>query len=162
MKKYTPYDFDEKVEYREYSQIGEEYRKRFLNKKIKGKDKDKENSSLDTYLEWKRYFIEKFSRRCDWNCNFLHYLKRRLRINERKVDLVKTVAVPIYISEFSCLMTIYQSNEMKIPIYVQIAMLFSAITVTVIATFCLIHMYSSRICFYTDCINIAENMDASN
>lgn len=151
-KLYTPYGFDEKVEYKIYNQIGEEYRRTVLGKKEKKQVKIL--PSFVTYLEWKGYFINKFSKSRDWDCNFAHYLNRKLRTNEKIVDLIKCIAVPIYISEISCLLIIYQSGEIQISISTQIAMLFVAIIITVIASFWLIHIYSSRTHFYMDCIDI--------
>lgn len=159
-KLYTPYGFDEKVEYKIYNQIGEAYRITVLGKKEKKQIKIL--PSFDTYLEWKGYFISKFSKSCDWNCNFTHYLSKKLRKNKRIVDLIKSVVVPIYIGEFSCLITIYQSNSVKIPICVQIAMLFVAIIITVIVSFWLIHIHSSRTHFYVDCIDIIEDTNTSH
>ena len=149
-----PYGFNEEVEFKIYSQIGELYRETVLGKNSKKQDKN--IPSFNTYLEWKEYFINKFFRSFDWNCNFTHYLNRKRRTNEKIVDLIKSVVVPIYIGEISCLITIYQSNEIQISICTEIIMLLSAIIITVISSFWLIHKYTSRTQFYMDCIGIIK------
>lgn len=78
-KLYTPYGFDEKVEYKIYSHIGEGLRKVVLGKGVRKKNEN--YPSFDSYMEWKKYFVNKFSGGSDWNGNFSHYLNKKLRIS---------------------------------------------------------------------------------
>lgn len=159
-KLFAPYGFDEKNEYKIYRQIGEEYRKAILGKKIKKQINNVH--SFDTYLEWKEYFINKFSKSCSWNCNFYHYLNEKYRICQRKLELYVSVAVPIYVGEISCLITIYQSDEIELTICQQLFMLLVAIILTIVISFISIRRCSCKMHFLADCKSIIDKMGPSH
>ncbi len=154
-KLYKPYGFDEKVEYKIYSQIGENYRKKFAGKKTNNID----NITFDKYSEWEKYFKDKFFKG-DYNAiNFDHYLNRMHRRYIRNIELYKAIAIPIYVGEFQCLITIYQSNA---TLLILNAMLLLAIALTVFFSFYFIFKNSIRATFFEDCIKIIEDIDTSH
>lgn len=154
MKKYAPYYFDEKNEYYIYTRIGERYREAFLGKEKKSYD----SFEFKNYIEWKTYFIKKFINSDNNDINFQRFLNRRMRRFMRNLDLVRSVAVPIYVGEFSCLISIFQSNKIQL----SITMLLVAIVINVIVIFYLIHVYSSKVSFYEDCIDIVINENTNH
>lgn len=153
-RKYIPYNFDEKYEYRVYSRIGRKYIKEFKSKKTR--KRIVKYPEFDKYLEWENYFKDKFIKNNDNDCNFLHYLNRKFRTNKVKLELCKTVVVPVYVGEFTGLMAIYQSDKIIIPIDQQIIMLFSAIILTLIFCFWFICYFNNKVSFYNDCIDIIK------
>lgn len=156
-KMYKPYGFDERVEYKIYSQIGERHRKEFL-----GKMKKREEKFLmfDKYSEWERYFIDKFLKGESNDCNIQHYLIRKLRMQKRCEELYKTVVVPIYVLLVSAIVSMYSSKNYSISQLIN-ALLVGIIIILVASLFS-IQFYSTRKCFYKDCINIIENFNTSH
>lgn len=156
-RKYTPYNFDEKKEYKIYNNIGERYRKEFVGEKTKVNEK---YPDFDKYLEWEKYFTVKFLNGDNNDCNFLHYLNRKLRIQKRCVELYKTVAVPIYIMMVSATISMYSSKNY--PILSLNEMLIIGIIIILVSSLYSTHVYTAKKCFYEDCIKVIENLDTSH
>ena len=151
-KEYIPYNFNEKYEYKIYSQIGLEYRKECKGKKRK---KNKKMLSFDKYSEWEKYFSDKFLM-SDYNAyNFLHYLNEMLRMYQKFEDYFKALVIPVYMALITILLTIYLSMGFA-PKRLIFALIVSVIMVIIICMYFL-HQYSNRINFYADCLKIIND-----
>lgn len=118
MKKYRPYNFDEKHEYEIYSKIGKKYHKGRAGKNRKDNE---EELSLDKYLDWEKYFKEKFLLDENNDCNFKHYLNKILRENQKCKEGIKSLVIPIYVALITILLTMY--STMGFPIEILLATL---------------------------------------
>lgn len=152
-KKYMPYNFDEKYEYKTYINVGMKYKNSFLAKKQK--EYPDEYLDVDNYTAWKDHFINQYLKRVtsDSVCNFAHYLNRELRRINKNLDCIKTLALPVWILEITGIITIATTDDNKKPIFV--GFILSILLLIFIVVF-LINRYTAKINFYTDCIRIIE------
>lgn len=148
-KKYTPYSFHEKTEYKIYARIGKRYQKECLKKNRKNHTQGLE---FDKYSEWEKYFINKFLM-SDYNaCNFLHYLIGNLRVYQIFEGFIKNLMMPLYVAILTIVMTIYKPSQDEL----FISLLGGTIFITIIGMLCSI-AFGKTINFYEDCIKIIEN-----
>lgn len=115
-KKYTPYRFDEKKEYKIYHNIGKRYRKEFTGEKSKVNEK---YPDFDKYSEWEKYFTKKFLLNNYNTCDFLHYLNEKLRFYQIFRECLKSLVIPIYVAILTIILTIYST----VPVHVEIKQL---------------------------------------
>lgn len=153
-KKYTPYNFDEKKEYRIYKNIENKYRKEIKGEKFK---ENKESFNFDNYLEWEKYFINKFSMSNNNACNFWHFLNRRLRMYNRCAELYKTVVAPIYIAIVSIIISIFSSKGYSTLLLTNALLV--GIVIILIAVLYSVHVNTAKKYFYEDCMKIVENIN---
>lgn len=150
--KYRPYNFDEKIEYKIYKNIGGRYRREFTGKKLKT---NKKYPDFNTYLEWEMYFKNKFSKGARNDCNFKHYLNKELLMNQRFLEIAKSLAIPVYICEITALVTVYSAidklNEMSDYVVLIITIF------TIIFGFNIISHFDKKVIFLKDCINIIDS-----
>lgn len=157
MKKYTPYDFNTKYEYRTHKYVGRDYGKlKTSNKRIIGKKSPRKNQDrymvCNTYTEWKRH-VKSIIRKDFSNYeDFLHWLYLMKRDSEKGLQIVINVQIPIYIVFVSAIMGI--SNSLDAIIWIVSTVLF-VVGYAVIAVLILISALS-RIHFYNDIIEIAK------
>lgn len=151
-KKYTPYNFDKKIEYKIYSKIGESYYNQFKGNKSK---KYKRYPDVDKYMEWKSYFKNKYSTNAFNDCNFIHYLNRLLRIYQRNLEIYKSVEIPLFISEITIFMSIYAANHFPMQTLINVTMLVLILTACI--GIYLILGASRKVNFYVDCINVIDS-----
>lgn len=154
-KKYTPYNFDEKIEYKIYENIMERYNREFLGKKTKV---HKEYPDFDKYTEWKTYFESKFLNGISNNCDFKHYLNDRLRIYQSLVDISKSVVTPICIAVITLVLTIYATSGFSF-----IALLSSLLVGIIIIMIYLMYLvweHGKMVNFFEDCINIIDSKES--
>lgn len=148
-KKYTPYNFDEKLEYKIYDNIGERYKKEFMGKKTKANE---EYPDFDKYKEWRKYFKKKFLIGVSNKHDFKKFLNRRLRIYQRFREVFLSVALPIYIGIITTEIELFSNEYYPTSVLIS-AMVVGAISILVISIF-FVHKYSTRICFFEDCIDL--------
>lgn len=157
-KKYTPYGFDEKVEYKIYAKIGKRYYKEYSRKKVR--KRSKKIIEFNKYIEWENYFAEKFSLSANNECNFYHYLMRELRLQQKLEDVIKTLVIPTYLTLITVMLTIYSTQNF--PFYeLCIALILGLVMVLSISMYFL-YKYSRRVDFYNDCIKIIEAKSTSH
>lgn len=147
--KYTPYNFDEKLEYKIYDNIGERYKSEFMGKKpiINEKIPD-----FDKYSEWKDYFKNKFSKGFSNKGDFKKYLKRRLRIYQRLREVFVSAALPIYIGIMTMEIELFSKEYYPTRVLIS-ALVIGAIFILIISIF-FVHKYRTRINFFKDCIDL--------
>lgn len=180
MKKYAPYGFDFKFQYRTYKNIGKTYwinfkaKKNFLYKirrmtrEIINKN-EKKYKNFDTFSQWEDYIHEefgakKFSNQKDCIC----YLKRSKRTAEIFCDMIGAVITPMYVVLLSIGATlIFNTDIVKIDTY-DLSMIkayiingyiYMSIMLTIVFCFLMLHFfkYRRKIYFYKDLINVLLN-----
>lgn len=156
-KKYTPYNFDEEIEYKIYNNIRERYNRKFLGKKTKV---HKEYPGFNKYTEWETYFKNKFLTEISDKCEFKYYLNDRLRVYQGLEDISKSVVTPIYIAVITLVLTIY--STIGLSFIVLICSLLVGMILIMISLMCIIWEHGRKVNFYEDCINILEQEDTSH
>lgn len=156
---YTPYNFDEKYEYKIYSQIGVRYHEECSEKKRK---KNRKRLSFDKYSDWEKYFLDKFLM-SDYNvCNFLHYLKGNLRVYQMSRECIKNLVIPIYVAILTIILTIYSTVPIHVEIKDLIITLFVGTIIIIIVGMFFLYQFGRNINFYKDCIKIIKNTITSH
>lgn len=158
-KNYLPYNFDEKYEYRTYFNIGTRYRDSFFGKKQK--ENGNKYRDLDTYLSWKNYFFKKYLNKCslDSKCNFAHYLNKKAEFYKMKLEIIKAIAIPVYVLEITAFVTVL-SNEFR-NLYMLIFLIVLLCFLIVIGI-SYIEKYERKVRFYKDCIVIINDNISSH
>ena len=157
--KYTPYNFNEKYEYKTYINIGTGYKVSILGKKQK---KNSTNySDLDNYTSWKNYFVHKYLNKCssDSKCNFMHYLNKKAELCKLKLDIIKVIAIPAYILEFTAFFTIL-SDEFRNLYMINSLMILLCFLIGIGVIF--LSKFSRQVRFYKDCIEIINDNISSH
>lgn len=155
-KRYTPYNFEEKIEYEIYRKIGSKYYLEFKH----GKKRDNiEHVNFNKYLEWEEYFIKKYSMGYNNECNFLHYLIQNNRMYLQEMEVYKSIMIPLEIAITTIIMTIYSSQY-------SLAVMIGSLTIImiIIAVFCTYSLFQNqkKADFYKDCINIMKKLLTSH
>lgn len=153
-RKFSPYNFDEKHEYEIYSQIGKEYYRKWI-----GKPQKHVCPSFDKYTEWEKYFQQKFWINENNTCNFVHYLKQMLMINKKFEEYFKALVIPCYMTLITITLTVYSS--MEISHETLIITLISSLLAVMLICMLFLRLYSNKIQFYRDCINVIGDCNAS-
>lgn len=156
-KKYTPYNFDEEIEYKIYSNIRERYNRKFLGKKTKV---HKEYPDFDKYTEWETYFKNKFLTEISDECEFKYYLNDRLRVYQGLVDIGKSVVTPILIALITIVLTIY--STIGLSFIALICSLLVGMILIMISLMCIIWEHGRKVNFFEDCINIIDSDESSH
>lgn len=154
--RYTPYNFDEKIEYEIYRKIGSKY---YLEFKHRKKRDNKEHLNFNKYLEWEEYFIKKYSMGYNNERNFLHYLIQNNRIYFREMEIYKSLMIPLEIALITIIMTIYSSQ------YSLAVMIWSLVIIMIIIAFlCTYSLFKNqkKADFYKDCIKIMKKILTSH
>lgn len=155
-KRYTPYNFDEKIEYKIYRKIGNKYYLEFKH----GKKRDnKEHLNFNKYLEWEEYFIKKYSKGYNNERNFLHYLIQNNRMLLQEIEIYKAIMIPLEIAIFTIIMTISSSQ------YSFASMIGSLFIIMIIIAFlCTYSLFKNqkKADFYKDCIKIMKKILTSH
>lgn len=157
-KKYTPYGFDEKFEYKIYAKIGKRYYKEYNRKKVR--KRSKKIIEFDKYIEWENYFAEKFSLSTNNKCNFCHYLIKELRLQQKFVDVIKTLVIPSYLAVITVMLTIYSAQGLSFHV-LYLTLMWGLVMVLSISMY-LLYKHSMRVDFYNDCIKVIEAKKTSH
>lgn len=146
--KYVPYKFNEKKEYKTYLNISKQYIKYYKGKKINNK-----YPTLNKYTDWKKYFIKKFLKYFYNHGDFKHYLIAKLRINQRNLEILRAIVVPIYVALITVLLNLSDENDpMGLKLFV-----FFLIVFMVVFQLCMACKLDRKINFLKDCIDIVAN-----
>lgn len=148
-KKYTPYNFDEIIEYKIYTRIGKKHYKEFMHKKRR---ECKELLDFDKYTEWEKYFSTKYSNGDNNYNNFIHYLIQNYRMYQHTKELCKAFMIPMCIAIVSIMITIYITEKYSVEML--IGALF--ICVALVEVPCVVSFFSNqkKEDFYKDCIEV--------
>lgn len=180
MRKYIPYDFDMKYQYRTYKNIGETHRIDFKAKKnflykiwrvarnLINKN-EKKYMKFDTFSQWENYICEefgknKFSNQIDCIC----YLKRSKRSKETACNMLGAIVTPIYVVLLTMGITLVFNSDMAgidannlnaIRAYIFYGYFCMAFILFFILLFLMSNFikYRRRINFFDDLIMILEN-----
>lgn len=164
-KKYRPYNFDVKYEYRTYKNIGVNHRLEFLagksliykiKKFIRNciNQKEKRYRNFDTYLQWKEYFVDKMPKDSVNRINLYHYLKESRDNTQFLTNEGETVAVPIYVAFLSISTALF--IEEKYPsIIIILTMLFLMLWIFDIVEK-MLRLFITRSSFYQECMNVLK------
>ena len=153
-KNYTPYNFDEKIEYKIYLNIGQRYKRESMGKKSKV---NKKYPDFDKYTEWEKYFKNKFINE-NSDKNFKHFLKNKLRMYQCYIDAGKSVVTPICIAAITILLTIYATMGFSIEVLL-VPLLVGLIIIMFYLTY-LVWEHDRKVNFFEDCINIIDNEES--
>jgi len=107
-RKYLPYEFDFKYEYRTYKKIGREEKRRYRAENcflfkvwwniIKRRNRhEKKYKIIKNYSEWKAYVSEKKSNYIG-NEDFIHFLKSNARKSEYSQGIIGNIVTPVYVA----------------------------------------------------------------
>lgn len=109
MRKYIPYSFDMKFQYRTYKNIGKTHwidfkaKKNLLYKiwrivRRTINKNEKKYKNFDTFSQWEYYIRKEFdTKKFDDKKNYIRYLKRSERNAETICDMIGAVVTPIYV-----------------------------------------------------------------
>ena len=185
MKKYMPYGFDLKFQYKTYRNIGKSYWIEFnAKKKILYKirkiirnvlnKKEEKYRNFDSFSQWESYIYEEFdekklANRKDYIC----YLKRSKRNIEIFCDMIGAVITPIYVVMLTMGATIVlnadtigidtsDSNIIKAGILH--GFICMSIILVVVLSFLMLQFikYRRKIYFYKDLIMVLENENTNH
>ena len=109
-KLFQPYGLDMQYEFQTYKSVGQDYGnwktanlglwfnlKRLVRKYITNK-KEKHYKRCDTYTEWKAHITEILPKGLNSYEDMLHWLYRERRREERFLEAVKAILIPVYIA----------------------------------------------------------------
>lgn len=109
MRKYIPYGFDFKFQYKTYKNVGKTHwidykaKKNFLYKILRivrniiNKNENK-YKNFDTFSQWEHYIHEEFkTKKFDNKKDCIRYLERSKRNTEIFCDMIGAVVTPIYV-----------------------------------------------------------------
>ncbi len=176
--KYMPYCFNVGYEYRTYKKIGKYYKidnfcgglfykviRKLINKN------QKRYKKLHTYSDWKKHAID-YLDKIDNKEDFLRFLKYRRDNLQMLINVILSIAVPIYICEISTIIPFHDSidniintgdsdrllNERLNSVFDSFKMCFICILL-VFAASILLHEYcKNHYFFYRDWIEITEEL----
>ncbi len=105
---YKPYDFDEIYEYRTYKNVGKDYgNSKTANLGIMGNagrgfrriinSNQKKYFVCNTYTQWQKYVKSVFHNNNVNKDDYLHWLIKRKRYYEIRLETVKIILIPLYI-----------------------------------------------------------------
>lgn len=129
--KYLPYSFDEKYEFRTFRNVGKDYDnntkicmagniRRSFHRIIN--EKEKKYCICDTYLQWKKYVKNSIKSRNINKDNYMHWLIKKQRYYEIRLETVKLVLIPLYILLLTILAEIENMNFLYAIIFVETIM----------------------------------------
>ncbi len=156
-KKYTPYNFNEKKEYRIYKNIGKRYRKEYREEKIK---ENKKFPCFDKYSEWEKYFIHKFLVSNYNSNNFLHFLNGKYRMFQKEEEYYKILVIPLYIALMTIILTIYSTTNLSVEKL--IGTLVFEIIIVIAASIYYLYKIGQKVNFYEDCMKVINDHNASH
>lgn len=169
-KKYMPYNFNEKYEFKTYRNIGKNLKnsQNSIFSKIfcrcKRNKEQKKYKEFDTYLDWENYvlrYIEcKLVYDSEYYENFIHFLKRRKRISKGEYNVVIGIVTPIYLALSSGAISVLSKafEDLKIDILMQLEITWGIFSCILLTTFFIVSILNSKrkkiYYFYKDYLEI--------
>lgn len=179
MRKYIPYSFDMKFQYRTYKNIGKAhwidfktkknflYKIRRIAKNLINKN-EKKYKNFDTFSQWEFYIGEEFNAKKIPNRNdYIHYLKRSKRNTEIFCDMIGAVVTPIYVVMLTMGTTLIMNTDiLKLNTtdsnMIKVGITYGFICMSIISLFTLIFLMlyffrqRRKIYFFKDLIMVLE------
>ena len=176
-KYFQPYGLDMRYEFNTYKHVGMDYGNRktanlgwFLNlmrfnRKCITNRKEKNYKVCDTYTEWKRHIKEMLPNGSDNYEDMLHWLHREKRREERLLEAIKAILIPVYIAflgiiqfvePFSVISVEDGSIEMMVYNVVKILFFIIFMLIIVIVSAKALRDAAEKVDFYVDLISMAE------